>query len=174
MMLPFWVMVVFVMLQRLGELFLSSRNEGRLRLKGAYEVGRRHYKFIVLLHILFFAALIIEVTLLKSVAPTFWPLFLGLFFLAQGLRYWSIITLGERWTTRIIILPGAPRITSGPYRFLRHPNYATVVCEILVFPLIFGAYYTAAVFTLLNALMLSIRINEEDKALDLSRSDMLG
>ena len=161
----FWSIFVFVTIQRLGELQISRRNESRLRLKGAYEVGSRHYKYIVLVHFFFLASWLAEVVFFRTKIPVIWPVLFGLFIIAQGLRYWSIITLGERWTTRIIILPGAPRITSGPYHFLHHPNYTAVVCELLVIPLIFGACYTAAIFTILNSLVLIIRIREENLAL---------
>ena len=97
--------------------------------------------------------------------PSWWPIPLALFLLVQPLRYWAIFTLGEYWNTRILVVPGAKLVRRGPYRYLRHPNYVVVVVEILSLPLIFGAWITALVFSALNAVLLSIRIREENRAL---------
>ena len=95
----------------------------------------------------------------------FWPVLLVLFLLVQPLRYWALFSLGENWNTKILVVPGAKPIRRGPYRYLSHPNYVVVVVEILVFPLIFGAWITALVFTALNAAVLYVRIREENRAL---------
>jgi methyltransferase len=97
--------------------------------------------------------------------PAYWPMPLTLFLLVQPLRYWAILSLGENWNTRILVVPGAKPVRRGPYRYLKHPNYVVVVVEILTFPLIFGAWITALVFSALNAALLSVRIREEDRAL---------
>jgi methyltransferase len=161
----FWMVLAAVVLQRLLELVLSKRNEAWLRLRGAYEVGRKHYKYLGALHILFFATLIAEIFFYRRNMPRWWWMPFSLFLLAQGLRFWSIGTLGRRWTTRIMALPGASVVTTGPYRYLRHPNYTAVVLELLSLPLIFGAYYTALVFSVLNAALMRIRIPAEERAL---------
>ena len=97
--------------------------------------------------------------------PAYWSVPFSIFLLAQPLRYWALFSLGENWNTRILVVPGAKPVRRGAYRYLSHPNYVVVVVEILTFPLIFGAWITALVFTALNAAVLSVRIREEDRAL---------
>lgn len=152
-----------VTLQRLGELLLSRRNTQRLLAKGAHEVGAGHYPLIVALHAAWLAGLWYLVVA-EGHAAIDWG-WLVLFVVLQGLRVWVIATLGPRWTTRIIVLPDAPLITTGPYRFMPHPNYMVVAAEILVLPLVFGLVWYAAVFSLLNAIVLWIRIRAEEAAL---------
>lgn len=154
------VILALVTLQRLGELWLSNRNTKRLLAKGAHEVGRRHYPLIVAVHALWLAAL--WALARNQPVSASW---LVLYVLLQVARVWVIATLGERWTTRIIILPGAPLVRSGPYRFVNHPNYLVVAGEIAVLPLVFGFWDLALIFTFLNAAVLSIRIADENKAL---------
>ena len=155
-----YLVLALVTLQRLGELFLAERNTKRLLAAGAREFGHRHYPFIVLIH----AAWLAVLWLLAPGQPIHLvPLLL--FVVLQAARVWVIASLGGRWTTRIIIDPGAPRIRSGPYRWLDHPNYLVVICEIALLPLVFGLPEIALVFSLLNAVILSIRIREENKAL---------
>ena len=153
-------LLLFVTLQRGAELVLAQRNTRALMGRGAVEVAPEHYKLIVALH----AAWLIGLWVL---APAREPnlLLLGVYALLQAARVWVLATLRERWTTRIIVLPGAPLVQSGPYRFVSHPNYWVVTAEILVLPLVFGLPLYAAVFTLLNAAALTIRIRAEDKAL---------
>lgn len=154
------IILALVTLQRLGELVLAQRNTGRLLARGAVEVGARHYPLIVGLHGAWLAGL--------------WALgwdqpvslaWLALFIVLQLLRVWVIATLGERWTTRIVVLPGASLVRRGPYRFLDHPNYAVVVAEIAVLPLAFGLSTFSIVFSILNAAVLWIRIRAESRAL---------
>lgn len=150
------VILSLVTAQRLGELVLARSNTRKLMVCGAVEVGARHYPLIVALH----AAWLIGLWLLAWDLPlNLWLLwvFIGL----QVARIWVIATLGERWTTRIIILPGAPLIRRGPYRFLTHPNYVVVAAEILVLPLAFGLTWFALVFTALNAVMMWVRVRAE-------------
>jgi methyltransferase len=156
------LILAFVTLQRLAELVLAQRNTARLRAKGAQEVGAAHYPLIVALHAawlagLWFLALALPVNLI----------WLGVFILLQAARVWVIVTLGDRWTTRIIVLPGAPLVADGPYRFVSHPNYCVVAAEILVLPLVFGLVWYGLVFSLLNGLLLWLRIRTESAALRL-------
>jgi len=156
-----FVILALVTLQRLGELWLSNRNTGRLLARGAQEAGAKHYPLIVAVHALWLAAL-------WWVAPgrPINPIWLGLYIVLQLLRIWVIASLRDRWTTRIIVLPDAPLVGRGPYRFVAHPNYVVVVAEIAVLPLVFGLWWVAVLFSLLNAAVLTIRIREEDRALD--------
>ncbi|APO66491.1 isoprenylcysteine carboxyl methyltransferase protein [Rhizobium gallicum] len=160
-MLASMALLTFVTIQRLGELVLSRRNTAALLAKGARETGAEHYPYMVALH----AAWIGGLWLLASDRPVNLVWF-GIFMLLQILRLWVLATLKERWTTRIIVLPDAPLVRSGPYRFIRHPNYAVVAGEIAVLPLAFGMPLYAAAFTILNALMLAIRIRAENAALN--------
>ena len=152
--------LALVTLQRLGELWLSARNTRRLLARGAHEVGAAHYPLIVALHAAWLAAL-------WWLAPTrpidaFW---LAMFLLLEVARIWVVASLGPRWTTRIIILPGERLVRRGPYRFVDHPNYMVVAGEIAVLPLVFGLWWAALVFTLLNAAVLFVRIRAESQAL---------
>jgi methyltransferase len=159
------IAVALVTVQRLFELVLARRNERRARARGAVERGQRHYLLIVALHTLWLVSTLVEGLLRGPELPAFWPIPLALFLLVQPLRYWAIFSLGERWNTKILVLPGEKPIRRGPYKYLDHPNYVVVVVEILTFPLIFGAWITALVFTVLNAAILSVRIREENRAL---------
>jgi methyltransferase len=150
----------FVTLQRLAELALSQRNTKKLLARGAYEAAPEHYPFMVILHASWLAVL-----WFFGPGPPIEIVPLILFVLLQLGRIWVIATLGERWTTRIIILPGAPLVTSGPYRWVNHPNYLVVIGEFAVLPLVFGLPMVAIVFSLLNAAMLAVRIRAENRAL---------
>jgi methyltransferase len=154
--------VSFVALQRLLELGLSRRSERILRARGAVERGQGHYPLIVAMHALWLLCTLVE-GILRG--PALWPIPLAIFLLVQPLRYWTIFSLGEHWNTRILVVPGASAVRRGPYRYFKHPNYIVVVVEILTFPLIFGAWITALVFSVLNAILLSVRIREENRAL---------
>ena len=155
-----FVILALVTIERIAELWLSNRNTRRLILQGAKEHGPGHYPLIVGLHAAWLAAL-------WWLAPgrPIQPFWLALFLLIEVGRVWVLAALGERWTTRIIVIPGAPLVSAGPYRFTDHPNYLVVVAEILVLPLVFGLWRTALVFSLLNAALLTIRIREENRAL---------
>lgn len=150
----------FVSAERLCELGLARRNTRRLLAQGAVEVGRQHYLPMVGLH----AAWLLGLWILAPASAASLPL-LGIFGLLQCARLWVLLSLGKRWTTRVIVLPGAALVATGPYRFLRHPNYCIVAAEILVLPLAFGLITFALAFTALNAIVLSLRIREEDAAL---------
>jgi methyltransferase len=157
------LILAFVTLQRLAELVVARRNTAALLARGAYEVAPGHYPLIVAVHAGWLAAL----WWLAPGKPVLWPL-IGMFALLQATRLWVLATLGPRWTTRIIILPGAPLVTGGPFRYLSHPNYAVVVAEIAVLPLAFGLWQIALLFSLLNAAVLTIRIRAENRALAVS------
>jgi methyltransferase len=164
-MTTFVAFVFFLLAQRAFELSYSRRNELILRRYGALEFDPTGYRLIVALHTLFFASLIAEKLLLQRQPNPFWLPLLGLFIAAQFLRYWSIRSLGVMWTTKILVVPGAKLVTTGPYRYIRHPNYLAVVIEFITIPLIFSCYYTAVVFNVLNLLVLKRRIAREEAAL---------
>jgi methyltransferase len=160
---PLWPAIAilgFVTLQRASELPVARANAKRLIEKGAHEVAPGHYPLIVAVHVLWLAAL-----WLQAPGRSVHPPFLALFVLLTALRIWTLRTLGERWTTRIIIVPGETLVARGPYRFVNHPNYLVVIGEIAVLPLMFGLTTTAIVFSLLNAIVLAIRIRAEGRAL---------
>ncbi len=158
--------IAAVILQRLVELRLSARHERLLRRRGAVEAGASHYPWMVALHTGLLIAAPLEVWLLRR------PLVPGLavgcaaaLVAATGLRYWTIRTLGDRWTTRVLCLPGSAPVADGPFRYLRHPNYLAVMVETLALPLLHTAWLTAIVFGGLNALLLRERIRVEETAL---------
>ena len=161
-----YAVLALVALQRLSELPLSARNTKALLARGAVESGAGHYPLIVALHGLWLGAIAL---FLPHPTPFYWPL-LAIFALFQLLRLWVIRALGVFWTTRIITLPGAPLVKSGPFRYLRHPNYLAVAGEILFLPLAFGEWTVAIVFSLLNAGLLLWRIRQEDIALSSRRA----
>ena len=152
--------------ERLVELVLSKRNAARALARGGVETGKGHYRVMVVFHSLFLAACAVEVLGLgRSFPGALGFIALGVALVAQGLRYWAIASLGERWNTRIIVVPGLPPVTRGPYRYLRHPNYVAVVLELAAVPLIHGAWVTALAFSLGNAVLLLVRIRAEEAAL---------
>jgi methyltransferase len=152
--------------ERLVELVLSKRNAGWAFARGGVETGQRHYRFMVVFHTLFLGACVAEVFLLDRPFPGVWGwAALAGAVAAQGLRYWAIATLGPRWNSRIIVVPGLPPVTGGPYRFLRHPNYVAVVLELACVPLIHGGWWTALFFSAGNAALLYVRIRAEETAL---------
>lgn len=158
--------VVLVGVQRLFELRYSRRNERRLRAKSAVERGAGHYPFMVGIHALWLISTLVEGLLRGPVFPFWWPVPLILFLIVQPLRYWAIFSLGENWNVRILVVPERKLVWRGPYRYFPHPNYVVVAVEVLALPLIFGAWVTALVFTVLNAAFLSVRISEEERALE--------
>lgn len=160
----FYFILVLVIIQRLVELLIAKRNEKLLLAKGAYEVGAAHYPFIVMLHVCFFISFLIEVVFFKSIFTPYYALLI-VFLCLQLFRVWCLVSLGSFWNTKIIILRGANVVAKGPYSYIRHPNYLVVCLEIVVLPLMFQAYVTAVCFTILNFIILSIRIPMEEKAL---------
>ena len=161
-----YAVVGLVALQRLAELIWSRRNERRLRDAGALEAGRGHYPFLVLLHAGWLAAMLLLVPPETMPDLRLLAAYLGV----QGLRLWTMASLGRFWTTRILTLPGAPLVRRGPYRWLRHPNYVVVVAEVALLPLAFGATGIALIFSLANLILLAVRIRAEEAALAPRRS----
>ncbi len=163
---PVHFLLLVVAAQRLAELAWSRRNERRLRARGAVEHGARYYPAIVILHLLLLVALTLA-------APPDRPLsfpWLMMWAILQPLRLWVIASLGERWTTRVLVLPGAPLVRRGPYRWLRHPNYLIVAIEVPALALACGEPLVALVFGLANLALLALRIRVEDRALGRRRS----
>jgi methyltransferase len=154
------VLLLFVTLQRLAELLYARRNTVLLLAKGAREVGAGHYPYMVLLHTVWLAGLWV----MAPDRPVNLAWF-AVFVVLQLLRVWVLATLKERWTTRIIVLPDAALVRSGPYRLMRHPNYAIVAGEIAALPLAFGLPLYALVFSILNGIVLTVRIRAENAAL---------
>ncbi len=161
----FAVLFGFLLLQRLCELVLAERNRRWAMQQGGRETGQGHYPLLVGLHVLFYASLSLEYAFLSRAWNRFWPVWLLIFILAQSLRVWAIASLGRLWNTRIIVVPELKPVAKGPYRFIRHPNYAVVAVEVFVIPVMCGAYFTAILFSVLNAILISIRIREEEHAL---------
>ena len=157
---PAVAILAFVTLQRLIELRIANANTRRLLAEGAREYAPEHYPLIVAVHTAWLAAL----WWWAPGRPVSIPLLL-IFVLLQLGRVWVIRSLGPRWTTRIIVQPGAPLVRRGPYRYVDHPNYLVVAGEIAVLPLVFGLWQIAAIFTLLNAAVLTVRIRAENQAL---------
>lgn len=153
--------VLLVALQRLAELLYARRNTRRLLAEGGYEVGAGHYPLIVALHAAWLLAIFVTV---PGDAPVSRPL-LAVYGLLQVARLWVMASLGRRWTTRLVVSPDRPLVTRGPYRWMRHPNYAIVAAEIAVLPAAFGAWQLALVFSLLNAGLLAWRMRAEERAL---------
>lgn len=164
--LLYTLLIGAVALERLAELALTRRHRAWALARGGVEVGADHYRWMVAVHTLFLVACPLEVWLLER--PFVAPLGAAMLLLvaaAMALRYWVVATLGRRWTTSVICIPDLPLVTGGPYRFLSHPNYLAVVVEIAALPLVHGAWLTALVFSLANAVVLRVRIRVEDAAL---------
>jgi len=162
----FAVLVLAVGLERVAELAVSQRNAAWSLAQGGVESGRGHYPFMVVLHTGLLVGALVEVWVLRpDVVPFLAWAMLALVAVSQGLRWWCIATLGRQWNTRVIVVPGAARVTGGPYRWMTHPNYVAVVVEGLALPLVHSAWTTAAVFTVLNGFLLATRIRSEDAAL---------
>ena len=166
--LLYTLLVVAVGVERLAEMAVSKKHAAWAFARGGVEMGQRHFPWMVALHTALLLGCIVEVVSAdRPFLPWLgWPM-LVLVVLAQGLRWWCIATLGPRWNTRVIVLPGSPLVTGGPYRLLRHPNYVAVVVEGIALPLVHTAWVTALVFTVLNAWLLTVRIRVEEQALGL-------
>ncbi|WP_141236017.1 isoprenylcysteine carboxyl methyltransferase family protein, partial [Peribacillus simplex] len=161
----FAIFIILIAIQRLVELYIAKQNEKQLKAAGAVEYGESHYRWMVLMHLSFFIVLIIEVVVLERDMSGLWPIWLTLFLIAQSGRIWAIRSLGKHWNTKIIVVPDADVVIKGPYKYFKHPNYIIVATEILVICLLFNAYYTAIIFSLLNVWMMMVRIPLEEKAL---------
>ena len=162
----FTVLVVLVGLERLAELVVSKRNAAWSKEQGGVETGFSHYPFMVVLHTGLLVGALVEAYVREPVVPAWlaWSMVVVVL-LTQALRWWCIATLGRRWNTRVIIVPGMVRVQKGPYRIISHPNYVAVVVEGIALPLVHAAWITAVVFTVLNAVLLTVRIRVENAAL---------
>lgn len=161
--MTFYIFIAFLICQRLSELYVSSRNEKWLLKHGAVEYGRDHYPYMVAMHTLFIISLIVEYNLRDEVFANYY--LIALFVLLCCLKAMIVANLGVYWTTRIYRVPGTPLVATGIYKYIKHPNYIIVVIEVAAIPLAFGLYYTCVVFSLLNAVMLTVRIKKENEAL---------
>ena len=163
----FTVLVGLVALERLAELVVSRRNAAWSLRQGGVETGRGHYPVMVLLHTGLLVGMLLEAWLRRpEVAPWLAYPMVALAVASQGLRWWCIGTLGRRWNTRVIVVPGLPLVRSGPYRFFSHPNYVAVVVEGFALPLVHACWLTAVVFTAVNAVLLRVRLRVENAALE--------
>lgn len=162
----FTLFITFIIVLRIVELIIARRNEKWMRAQGAVEYGQAHYPFIVALHTLFFVSLIVEFTL--SDKQLFDPILILVYLLVVTIKFWVIGSLGKYWNTKILRIPNAVLVKKGLYKYIKHPNYILVVAELLLIPLCFQLYVTAIVFGLLNALMLRVRIKEENRVLGYS------
>ena len=160
------LLVVAVGIERLAELIVATRNARWAFAHGGVESGRGHYPVMAAMHTAFLVACIAEVAVAdRPFLPWLgWPM-LALVVASQALRWWCVATLGHQWNTRVIVVPGLPLVSAGPYRWLRHPNYVAVVVEVVALPLVHTAWVTALVFTLANAVVLAVRIQVEERAL---------
>jgi len=165
------MLLAAVVIERVIELVLSERHARALLARGAIEHGAAHYAPMVALHTAFIAGSALEPWIAdRPFIPALGLPMLAVALAAQGVRWWAISTLGVHWNTRVIVLPSARRITGGPYRFLTHPNYAAVVAEGVALPLVHSGFITAALFTALNAWLLTVRIRTENAALGAMRT----
>lgn len=163
-----WYLILLfaVGVERLAELVLAQRNLAWSRARGGIEIGAGHYPVMVALHLALLVGCVVEVTVMqRPFIPALGWSMLALVIAAQGLRWWCITTLGRQWNTRVVVIPGAPRIDGGPYRWISHPNYVAVAIEGLALPLVHSAWFTALAFTTLNAMLLSTRVSVENSAL---------
>lgn len=162
----FTALVLLVGAQRVAELLVARRGTAWSLARGGREYGAGHYPVMVALHAGLLVGAVVEVAVADRVfVPALgWPM-LGLVAASQALRFWCIRTLGPRWNTRIIVVPGMPRVTRGPYAWVRHPNYVAVVIEGFALPLVGSAWVTAALFSVANLVLLRTRIRAEDAAL---------
>ncbi len=160
------LLIALVGLERLAELVVAQRNLAWSRARGGVEFGASHYPVMVVLHTGLLVGCLVEVMALhRPFIPALgWPM-LAVVIAAQGLRWWCITSLGRQWNTRVVVIPGAERITGGPYRLFAHPNYVAVVAEGIALPLVHSAWITALTFTALNAILLTRRIGVENSAL---------
>lgn len=160
------IMIVVIVLQRLSELVLSRRNYQWAIKRGGIETGRGHYWMFVVLHTGWMAGIVIESLRADGALSSYWYVAFTGFIAAQILRYWAISSLGRQWNTRIIVVPDLPPVTGGPYSWLRHPNYIAVAVELACVPAMFGAWWTMAAASLVNAaILLLIRIPAEERAM---------
>ena len=160
------LLIVAVAAERLAEMVVSARHARWAIERGGVEYGQAHFPVMVSMHAALLVACVVEVVAAdRPFLPWLgWPM-LAVVLAAQGLRWWCIVTLGNQWNTRVIVVPGLPLVSAGPYRWLRHPNYLAVALEVAALPLVHTAWVTAVFFTVANAAMLRVRIRVEERAL---------
>jgi methyltransferase len=165
-MIVYWVLLCVIACERVAELVVSARHASALFRRGGVEYGFGHFPVMIVLHVALIAGCVLEPILgHRTFIPALGFPMLAVTVLANGLRWWCIATLGERWTARVIVLPGAPLVRSGPYRWFAHPNYVAVIIEGAALPLTGSAWITATAFTVLNAALLTVRIRCETRAI---------
>jgi methyltransferase len=163
-----WILIFFIICQRLFEMKIAKRNERWMLARGGIRVGEAHYKWFLMLHTLFFISIMLEAGLYREETFSLNMILLAVFISAQLARIWCIASLGRFWNTKIIVLPRVALIRKGPYKYVKHPNYIIVAIELFIIPLLFGAYLTAILFPLLHLLLLKIRIPLEERALSVT------
>lgn len=166
--LIFYLFLFVLILQRLAELYLAHQNSQKVIALGAKEYGSSHYPWIVLLHTTFLCSLIWECSQQKYIVSEYWRFGVVLLIFAEVLRYWAIYSLGFLWNTRILVVPNMNLVRTGPYRYWKHPNYLAVILEFVAIPLIWDAWRTMFFFSLLNFILLSIRVRCEEQSLKIA------
>jgi methyltransferase len=163
------VVIAFTIAERLYELRVANRNYAESMAKGGVEFGSGHYPYMVLMHTLFFVSCLIEPNLNSHLVshPSISLVCASLILGCQGMRWWIIYTLSSQWNTRVVVVPGASRVRSGPFRYFTHPNYAVVAVELISLPMLHGAWVTAVLFTIANIFLMRTRIAIENEALRL-------
>ena len=165
-MIVYWALLSVIACERVGELVVSARHANALLRRGGVEYGFGHFPVMIALHVALIAGCVLEPLLgHRTFIPALGAAMLAVTLAANALRWWCITTLGERWTARVIVLPGAPLVRSGPYRWFAHPNYVAVIVEGAALPLTGSAWITACAFTVINAALLTVRIRCEAGAL---------
>ncbi|MDZ5723076.1 isoprenylcysteine carboxyl methyltransferase family protein, partial [Bacillus sp. SXabc123] len=162
----FWLLIAILIAQRAAEMAVARQNEQKVKKQGAIEFGESHYPYIIIMHILFFLSLIAEVLLMNKQPSSWWIGIATVILIVQAVRYWALCSLGAYWNTKILVVPGVELVKKGPYKWMKHPNYTVVILEILLIPLLYQAYVTMCLFSILNAVLLTVRIRAEDKALE--------
>lgn len=164
--LAFTLLIVIVAIERIIELVISKRNLSWSFSQGGIEFGRSHYKYMVALHVFLLGGALAEVWITRpTLNPTLSWIMFALAMASQALRWWCIASLGKRWNTLVVIVPGMPVSKRGPYKWLKHPNYLAVVIEGFALPMVGFAWMTALIFTILNAGVLTVRLRSENAAL---------
>jgi len=162
----YWALLAVIAIERVAELVVSQRHAVALLRAGGVESGRGHFPVMVTLHVALLAGCVVEpLALHRTFIPALGYPMLAVVVAANTLRWWCIHTLGQRWTARVIVIPGLPLVKSGPYRWFAHPNYVAVIVEGAALPLIGSAWITACTFTVLNAWLLTVRLRCETRAL---------
>ncbi|MCY7833690.1 isoprenylcysteine carboxyl methyltransferase family protein [Bacillus spizizenii] len=162
----FWLLIAILIAQRAAEMAVARQNEQKVKKQGAIEFGESHYPYIIIMHILFFLSLIAEVLLMNKQPSSWWIGIAAAILIVQAVRYWALCSLGAYWNTKILVVPSAELVKKGPYKWMKHPNYTVVILEILLIPLLYQAYVTMCLFSIVNAVLLTVRIRTEDKALE--------